>query len=51
MQDLLNDLFERLSLREPEEAEGQARAILTGLGFAQAEQEAPLEQLSGACAG
>lgn len=46
-QDLLNDLFDRLSLREPEEAEAQARAILTGLGFTQAQQEGPLGQLSG----
>ncbi len=47
LQDLLNDLFDRLSLREPEEAEAQARAILTGLGFTQAQQEGPLGQLSG----
>lgn len=47
-QDLLNDLFDHLSLREPEEAEAQARAILTGLGFTQAQQEGPLGQLSGA---
>ena len=46
-QDLLNDLFDRLSVREPEEAEAQARAILTGLGFTQAQQEGPLGQLSG----
>jgi ATPase subunit of ABC transporter with duplicated ATPase domains len=47
-QDLLTELFDQLSLREPEEAEGQARAILTGLGFSQEQQEAPLGQLSGA---
>ncbi|KAL4443909.1 hypothetical protein ABPG75_011646 [Micractinium tetrahymenae] len=46
-QELLNDLFDRLSLREPEEAEAQARAILTGLGFAKEQQDAPLGQLSG----
>jgi hypothetical protein len=50
-QDLLTELFDQLSLREPEEAEGQARAILTGLGFSQEQQEAPLGQLSGAYSG
>jgi ATPase subunit of ABC transporter with duplicated ATPase domains len=47
IQDLLNDLFERLSLREPEEAAAQARAILTGLGFPPGQQDAPLGRLSG----
>lgn len=47
LQDLLNDLFDRLSLRGPEEAEAQARVILSGLGFTQAQQEGPLGQLSG----
>ncbi|KAI3429636.1 hypothetical protein D9Q98_005722 [Chlorella vulgaris] len=46
-QDLLGDLFERLAIREPEEAAAQARTILTGLGFTQQQQEAPLGQLSG----
>jgi ATPase subunit of ABC transporter with duplicated ATPase domains len=50
-QDLLTELFDQLSLLEPEEAEGQARAILTGLGFSQEQQEAPLGQLSGAYSG
>lgn len=47
VQDLLGDLFERLAIREPEEAAAQARTILTGLGFTQQQQEAPLGQLSG----
>ncbi|PSC67915.1 ABC transporter ATP-binding [Micractinium conductrix] len=46
-QDLLIDLFDRLALREPEEAEAAARSILTGLGLSTAQQEAPLGQLSG----
>ncbi|KAL4855189.1 ABC transporter F family member 3 [Chlorella vulgaris] len=45
--DLLGDLFERLAIREPEEAAAQARTILTGLGFTQQQQEAALGQLSG----
>lgn len=47
LQELLNELFDRISLREPEEAEAQARAILTGLGFSREQQDAPLGQLSG----
>lgn len=47
-QDELNELFEKLSLRAPEEAEAQARVILTGLGFTQQQQEGPIGQLSGA---
>jgi ATPase subunit of ABC transporter with duplicated ATPase domains len=47
VQDLLGDLFERLAIREPEEAAAQAQTILTGLGFTQQQQEAPLGQLSG----
>ncbi|KAL4449533.1 hypothetical protein ABPG77_007177 [Micractinium sp. CCAP 211/92] len=46
-QELLNELFDRISLREPAEAEAQARAILTGLGFSREQQDAPLGQLSG----
>lgn len=47
-QDELNELFDRLSLREPEEAEAQARSILAGLGFSPQELDGPLGQLSGA---
>jgi ATPase subunit of ABC transporter with duplicated ATPase domains len=47
VQEELNSLFDRLALREPEEAEAQARSILTGLGFTQEQQEGPIGQLSG----
>ncbi|GAB4816948.1 hypothetical protein N2152v2_003994 [Parachlorella kessleri] len=46
-QDELTVLFDRLALRSPEEAEAQARSILTGLGFSKEQQDAPLGQLSG----
>lgn len=51
MQDELNELFELLSLREPEEAEAQARSILTGLGFPPEQQDGPIGQLSGGWVG
>lgn len=47
-QDQLNGLFDRLSLRTPEEAEAEARAILTGLlHLTPEQQDAPVSQLSG----
>ena len=52
LQAVLNDLFDRLSLRGPEGAEAQARSILTGLlGLSQQQQDSPVSQLSGAAAG
>ena len=51
MQDELTVLFDRLALREPEEAEAQARSILTGLGLTKEQQDAPLGQLSGTAVG
>ena len=51
MQDELTVLFDRLALREPEEAEAQARSILSGLGFTKDQQDAPLGQLSGTVVG
>ena len=46
-QELLEGLLESLSIADADAAEGKARRILRGLGFAPRQTDGPVSQLSG----